>query len=81
MKEFTVTNFSYNGFSGQDLPGIAPYTAKFNSWTNDPGIANMDCSDEQQRLIPTFALVDLQRDDLPEQDYSKNIYFGRPSKS
>lgn len=81
MKEYQIQRFTYNGFMGNTQPGLAKYTAKFNSWTNDPGVAKMDCSDGKQRLIPTFAIIDYKKDDFPQQDYSKKVLFGQPSKA
>jgi hypothetical protein len=52
----TITNFTYNGFFGKTLNGLTKYKARFNQWTNDPGIVLCDCSDGKQRLIPTFAM-------------------------
>lgn len=81
-KEFEVKNFVYNGFSGKSLPGMASYKAKFLNWTADPGIARFRCSDGDLRLIPTFALKDLNSGDLPTQTYGNNkVIFGVPSRS
>ncbi len=77
---FGVENFSYNGVMGQRLPGIAPYTATFVGWTNDPGVATFKCSDGQERLIPTFAIIGDQSR-LPRQYYTHKVYFGAPSQS
>jgi len=77
---FEVKNFTYNGFMGQYLPGKAPYTATFVEWTNDPGVAVFQCSDGQERLIPTFAVLG-DPSGLPEQDYTNKVYFGSPSHS
>jgi len=77
---FEVENFAYNGFSGQTLPGKAPYTATFIGWTADPGVANCRCSDGEVRLIPTFALVG-DKGGLPKQDLSHKLYFGARSHS
>ena len=76
---FEVKNFTYNGFMGQDLPGKAPYTATFIEWTNDPGVARCSCSDGEERLIPSFALLG-ERSSLPDQDMSNKVYFGSPRK-
>ncbi|MDR0860604.1 MAG: hypothetical protein LBO09_06625 [Candidatus Peribacteria bacterium] len=52
-----VSNFTYNGFSGEILEGFAPYEViGLVEWTNDPGIGNFFCSDGENHLIPTFAL-------------------------
>jgi hypothetical protein len=53
----------YDGLFVHLKHGIADYTAEFNSWTDDPGIVLMDCSDGKQRKIPVCC-VDEQ---LPEQ--------------
>lgn len=78
-KTFTVQNFSYNGFCGKLLKGLAPYTAKFTKWTNDPGVGLFKCSDKKDRLIPTFAIIGKCND--PKQDMSKKVIFGAPSSS
>ena len=77
---FEVSNFTYNGFGGEKLPGKAPYTATFVEWTDDPGVAIFLCSDGKERLIPTFALIGDKRG-LPEQDYTNKVYFGSESHS
>lgn len=83
MKKFPykVQNFSYNGFMGNTLPGMASYLAKFKKWTNDPGIAMFECSDSENRLIPSFALRGLKEHPLPEQDMSKKVMFGAAAHS
>jgi len=80
VSTFKIRNFRYNGFYGEYLPGEAPYTATFIEWTKDPGVAIFRCSDGQERLIPTFALIGDQKM-LPEQDYRDKVYFGNPSHS
>jgi len=77
---FEVKNFTYNGFSGVDLPGKAPYTATFVEWTDDPGVAKFQCSDGEERLIPTFALIGDRRG-LPEQGKAHSVLFGSSSHS
>ena len=80
--QFDIENFTYNGFAGQSLEGLAPYKAKFNRWTNDPGIAVFDCSDGEERLIPTFAVMGEMPDSTPKQTYEGGKqYFGIPSHS
>lgn len=81
-----IHNFFYNGFYGQDREGYAKYTGKFIRWTNDPGIAEIECSDGKLRYIPSFAIEN--RSLLPpEPDYKKMkeegtfLYFGYSSKS
>ncbi len=78
--QYEVENFSYNGFMGQSLPGKAPYKAKFIRWTSDPGVGVFLCSDGEQRLIPTFALVG-DHSGLPNQYLRHKVYFGSPSHS
>ncbi|MEI6186968.1 MAG: hypothetical protein WCP46_00505 [Alphaproteobacteria bacterium] len=80
-KVYDVENFNYNGFMVQSKAGKANYTAQFKAWSNDPGILIADCSDGKERHIPSCCLIDVKREDLPEQDYENKIYFGQPSKS
>ncbi len=84
--EYNIEKFTYNGFFGQSLPGIAKYKVKFNKWSLDPGIILMDCSDGMQRLIPSWAMIG--ENDLPKQDIKINsktgmaeVLFGMASKS
>lgn len=77
---FQVENFKYNGFSVQSKPGIANYTANFKNWTNDPGIALCECSDNKERLIPSCCLIG-DKNILPKQDMSNKVYFGNLSNS
>jgi hypothetical protein len=56
-----VHNFSYNGFSGKLFDDFAEYTAELKKWTTDPGVGLFVCSDEKERLIPTFALEDFKK--------------------
>lgn len=77
---FTINNYKYNGFMGNTMPGIAPFTAKFVKWSGDPGVAIMDCSDGKQRYIPTFAILGdfiIPR----KEEYNKGILFGHSSNS
>lgn len=76
---FEIKNFSYNGFSGHTKGGLASYKAKFNSWTGDPGIVIMDCSDKIKRSIPTFAIIGSLL--LPKDDTNEKVLFGSPSHS
>lgn len=78
---YLVQHFSYNGFCGTLLKGIAPYMAKFKKWTRDPGIARFECSDHITRLIPTFALKGLKQHSLPKQDMTNKVIIGPPSHS
>jgi len=77
-----IYEFSYNGFGGFcNQEKVMEYTVKFEHWTNDPGIFVGTCSDGQERLVPTYAIVDYPEVDLPEQDLSKMVYFGIPATS
>lgn len=76
-----VTKFRYNGFSGSNDPTkVMKYTATFKHWTTDPGVGVFTCSDNKERLIPTFALVDFKLADYPVQEKT-GVFFGEPSKS
>lgn len=78
----TVRNFIYNGLFGHLTGGDAEYTAEFLSWTEDPGVALCKCSDGQERLIPTFALVGFNNNAYPKQNCeNKVMYIGKPCKS
>ena len=80
-REYVVEEFTYNGFMGTHNPTIVmPYTARFEEWTTDPGIAVCLCSDGERRLIPTYALRDVDHDDLPVQQKT-GVLFGVPSNS
>lgn len=78
VKKYTylVQHFSYNGFTGKLLKGMTTYSAKFKNWTKDPGIARFECSDNTERLIPTFALKGLKEHPLSEQDMTNKIIIG-----
>jgi hypothetical protein len=58
MKKLKVENFYYNGIFVSPEKGYASYTATFEKWTNDPGVALFLCSDGKERLIPTCQLFD-----------------------
>lgn len=77
--EFAVDNFTYDGFGVRGQPGRAPYKAKFVKWTNDPGVAECQCSDGKKRLIPSCQLVG-EKSSLPEQKKT-GVVFGMPSHS
>ena len=81
--DMRVKNFVYNGFCGQDRPGFAPYQAAFITWTNDPGIIRVACSDGKERLVPSFALPDLDREAHPyvKIPEDRKMIFGYPSSS
>jgi hypothetical protein len=84
-----IRNFAYNGFTGNLTGGSAPYTATFKEWTEDPGIALMECSDGKERRVPAWAIEGFKAADYPKQDTSaaraiaeKNlIHLGAPSNS
>lgn len=82
-EDMKVLNFIYNGFCGNTTGGYAKYTARFLSWTDDPGIARCECSDGKERLIPTFALEGFDFEANPEPDYKAGNYriFGTPCRS
>ena len=69
-KEYEIEKFTYNGFFVTTKPGLAKYKAKFNKWTDDPGVVLMDCSDGKQRLIPTCCVVG--GNDFPKQEIKMN---------
>jgi hypothetical protein len=52
-----IKNFVYDGIGGKSLPGNAPYTVEFISWTDDPGMFLGKCSDGKERLIPAWAAI------------------------
>lgn len=85
MKQFIVEKFVYNGFCTEPPKGgwgqKTSYTATFHSWTNDPGIALMECSDGIKRLIPICCLMNYKQGDLPKQSTNNMEIFGRPSQS
>ena len=70
-----VRKFEYNGFCGKTMPGLTPYTAEFKEWTSDPGVALWTCSDGEERLIPTFAIVGKLHSDIPKQPKT-GVLFG-----
>lgn len=77
---YQVENFKYNGFYVKSLEGKTNYTAKFKNWSNDPGIALCECSDNKERLIPSCCLIG-DKSNLPKQDYSNKVLFGKSSES
>ena len=78
-----VRNFTYNGFVGRLEKGFAPYTAEFITWTEDPGIMRMQCSDGKERFIPSFAIPHPETLPTPPvfPEGSKVFYWGQPSSS
>lgn len=74
-----VKQFSYNGFFGELSNELAAYTAKFKSWSGDPGVAHFECSDGETRLIPTFAIVASAL--LPPDETKDRMLFGTPCES
>lgn len=77
---YAVRRFTYDGFGGTLLRGFAQYRATFTEWTSDPGVGWFDCSDNERRLIPTFALPDFDRSQHPEQPQT-GVYFGQAARS
>jgi hypothetical protein len=75
-----VRKFDYNGFCGKLHKEYTDYTAKFEEWTNDPGIAVFSCSDGENRLIPTFAIEGWKSEDYPKQPKT-GVLFGAACKS
>lgn len=69
-KQHKVRKFNYNGFHGKLMKGFAPYTAIFNQWSDDPGIAICSCSDGKKRYIPSFALDGVKENAFPKQGYT-----------
>lgn len=82
-----IRNFIYNGFYGQEKSGYTKYTGKFIKWTNDAGIAEIECSDGKHRYIPSWAITDSNTLLPPQPDYKKMkeegtfMWFGYPSHS
>jgi len=79
--EHFVHPFEYNGFYGNvDTSKYVDYTASFLEWTSDPGIARCECSDGEERLIPTFAMKGFNVKDYPEQPKT-GVMFGPACQS
>ena len=82
-----IHNFVYNGFFVQDRKGYAKYTGRFIKWTNDAGIAEIECSDDKLRYIPSCEIKDYSKYLPHEPDYDKMkeegtfLWFGYPSQS
>lgn len=77
-----VENFMYNGLFVQRQVGYAGYTATFKEWTEDPGIAVCECSDGQERLIPSCCLHGFNYDAYTKQNTDNKVgYLGSPSRS
>ena len=89
LKWYKIQNFDYNGLYVIDLSGLADYKAKFEEWTDDPGIAVFKCSDGNHRLIPTCQIVPNRLQSFinpkrrfPKQDHkNRNVISGMPGKS
>ena len=80
---FEVEQFTYNGFmvSTNNKKLIKTnYTADFIKWTEDPGIAECQCSDGKIRYIPSCCLIG-NKESLPKQTYKHKILFGTPTTS
>jgi len=83
---YQVTKFEYNGFCGSgDGTVIMPYSARFKAWSGDPGVAIMECSDGEERLIPIFAMKHsfptLPNDMTRAERSGHTQFFGPASKS
>jgi len=82
-----IHNYIYNGFYGHETKGWAKYTGRFIKWINDPGIAEVECSDDKLRYIPAWAIEDYPEHlpSMPDYDKMKKegtfLWFGYPSKS
>lgn len=73
---YEIEEFTYNGFYGDSNPEvIMPYQAKFKEWTQDPGIAIFECTDGEERYIPTFAVVGFRLEHVDSQEKS-GMMFG-----
>lgn len=81
MEKYQVSKFTYNGFFVNFHEGLADYTATFKNWTTDPGIANCNCSDGKERLIPSCCLIGFESIDYPLQTYTNKQLLGKPSQS
>lgn len=80
--EYKVSKFEYNGFSVKVEQDLTNYTAKFDHWTEDPGIVACICSDGINRLIPSCCMVGFSVKNHPKQVYKDSpIMFGRPATS
>ena len=90
-KQLIIEKFEYNGFYVKSFNEIADYTGTFVEWTNDPGIAVVDCSDGTQRLIPSCCFSPVEEgvriEDIiptpPELNpfEGKGVFFGMPRSS
>jgi hypothetical protein len=78
---FDIKNFTYGGFMGMDMPGMADYRGCFAGWTKDPGIVRMRCSDGETRIIPTFAIPACALLPKCTIDKKDKVLFGEPSSS
>jgi len=77
---YKVHNFTYNGFCGKVEESLTAYEADFIKWTNDPGVGIFKCTDNIQRIIPTFAIVNFDYKLHPTQK-KIGIIFGSSSSS
>lgn len=77
---YKVHNFTYNGFCGKVEESLAAYEADFIKWTNDSGVAIFNCTDNIQRIIPTFAIIGFNSKLHPIQKKT-SIIFGSSSSS
>ncbi len=82
-----IHNFVYDGFCGKETKGWTKYTGRFVKWTNDAGIAEIECSDGKSRYIPGWAIKDYLKHLplMPDYDKMKKegtfMWLGYPSKS
>lgn len=84
-----VKNFSYNGLFVNPMAGLAPYTAQFVKWSDDPGITICKCSDGEKRRIPSLMLIGFSKRKHPAPSYphvrehlrNHPVYYGKASHS
>lgn len=83
-KAMPIQNWSYNGFGGELLDGLASFTGEFIAWTSDPGVALIKCSDGENRRIPSYAIpghMPPQPNYEKMKKHGKMYYFGHASSS